>query len=207
MPLLACLQEFRNKVAAINNMIAAAHRVDGGGSFFFSGSERAAIVESGLVRLFIAWEHFLERSFILYLIGTRSGSGIRVKRYAFPVDEAHANKIVIGGMRFMEWGTPDSVRKLSKLYFKDGEPYETVLTSISSELSDLKIVRNAASHLSSTTSASLDNLILRKLAQPIIGGTVAYYVLAVDPNSSSGETMLQVYENILDMAAELIARP
>ncbi|MGI8484253.1 MAG: hypothetical protein ACR2OU_08315, partial [Thermomicrobiales bacterium] len=91
------------------------------------------------------------------------------------------------------------------LFFEGGDPFETVLAQVNSDLLDLKTVRNAAAHLASTTNAQLDALATRKLSTPIAGMTVAKFVMTADPHSATGQSILQTYEATLDTAAHLIA--
>jgi hypothetical protein len=81
------------------------------------------------------------------------------------MNPSHVNDMLMGsGQRaFVDWSTPETVRKIGRMCFANGDPYETVLSSIHTDLLDLKTVRNAASHVSSTTTAALDALATRRL--------------------------------------------
>jgi hypothetical protein len=163
------------------------------------------LVESAFLRLFIAWETFIEDTFIHYMVGTPSARGIVLNRYVAPLDMQHAQSIALGNTRFVDWATPDAVRRLAGLYFHLGDPFESVLSGIHADLLDLKTVRNAAAHLSSTTTAQLDALASRKLGTPVANIGVAAFVTSPDPASVPGESILQTYERSLDAAADLIA--
>ena len=206
MPIATTLAEFQASVGQSTAIIAAAYRVDPSSKFFFTATEQSVLVESAFLRIFIAWEAFLESTFILYMLGVPSIRGAVVPRCVTPRDAEHAHSIVVGGMRHADWSTPDFVRKVANLFFGGGEPYETVLSQIHSDLLDLKTVRNAAAHLSASTSTQLDALASRKLKSPSSGMTVARFVLHADPASRSGESMLQTYTASLESAAELIAQ-
>jgi hypothetical protein len=205
MPITQALADLRGSIAQANAIVAAAHRVDLAGQFFFTATEQAVLVQSAFLRVFIAWESFLESTFVSYMVGRQSSTGNVLTRYASPVDADHALNMVVGGMRFVDWSTPDTVRKLARLFFDGGDPYETVLAQVNSDLLDLKTIRNAAAHLASTTNAQLDALATRKLSTPIVGITVAKFVMTADPNSTNGQSILQTYESTLDTAAHLIA--
>ena len=205
MPITLALQEFQASTGQANAIIAAAYRVDPASNFFFTATEQAVLVESAFLRLFVAWEAFLESTFVNYMLGTQSLQGNVLQRYVSPRNVDHAHSMVVGGMRYADWSTPDVVRKLAKLFFDGGEPYETVLAQIHADLLDLKTVRNAAAHLSSTTSTQLDSVASRVLATPVVGMTVARFVLHRNPRSATGESMMQTYSATLHAAADLIA--
>ena len=104
----------------------------------------------------------------------------------------------------MDWANHEIVRRLAKLYLENGEPLASNIASISSELSDLKTVRNAAAHLSSTTRHQLDALSSRVLSRNITNTDVATFMMQLHPSDST-KTVLQYYQNLLDIAAESIA--
>jgi hypothetical protein len=205
MPIALALHEFQASAGQANAIIAAAYRVDSTNNFFFTATEQAVLVESAFLRLFVAWEAFLESTFVNYMIGAQSLQNNVLPRYVSPRDLDHAHSMVVGGMRYADWSTPEVVRKLAKLFFDGGEPYETVLAQIHTDLLDIKTVRNAAAHLSSTTSTQLDSVASRVLSTPVAGMTVARFVLHRDPRSATGESMMQTYNATLKAAAHLIA--
>jgi hypothetical protein len=86
----------------------------------------------------------------------------------------------------------------------NGEPFESVLASIHSDLLDLKTIRNAAAHVSTTTVQPLDALASRKLQRNISGIAAAAFLLSTDPTSRSGSTIFEGYTSVLDTAAQRI---
>jgi hypothetical protein len=204
MSLTQTLQDFRDSIVSINGLIASAHATDAAGNNLWTSDETVFITESAFLKMFIAWESFLERSFILYLTGNLSITGKTVTRYASPIDEEHAHHILIGVMKYVDWSNPDIIRKFAKLYFDSGEPYESAISSIFSDLMDLRTIRNSSAHISSTTAKNLDGLASRKLKKPSAGIKVYDLILALDPDIP-GNTILKSYQDILDTAAELIA--
>jgi len=205
MSLAQTLQNFRDSISSVNGLIASAHVTDATGKKLWTTDEIVFITESAFLKMFTAWESFLEQSFILYLTGNLSTSGKAITKYANPVDEEHAHKILIGVMKYVDWSNPDIVRKFAKLYFDSGEPYENAISSAYSDLMDLKTIRNSSAHISSTTVKNLDSLATRKLNRPTVGITVYDLILAIDP-SSIGNTILKTYQDILDASADIIAR-
>lgn len=205
MPLQDSLNNFRSSVAETNTFIAIAFQVDAAGNYILPQNQRNFITDSAYLKLFIAWETFLESSFLKYMLGELSVLGRTVVRYVNPRDEKHANSILIGTQKYVDWSNPDIVKRLSNLYFDVGNPIDTFIGSIHTDLMDLKTVRNAAAHLTSTTGHQLDGLASRKLSGTYSNIKVSDYIFAVDPSSPTGDTILTNYMTILDVAAEGIA--
>lgn len=112
--------------------------------------------------------------------------------------------MVRGTQRFVKWNSPDAVRILSKIYFDNGDPYETALAGIAQPLSDLRCIRNATAHLTSTTQYALEAVATRILGAGVVGITVDDLLLRQDwrrpPN-----TVLQTLIDTLDVAADQIS--
>jgi len=205
MSLAQALQDFRNSITVINGLIATAHATNAAGTNLWTIDETIFITESAFLKMFISWESFLEKSFVLYLTGNLSMTGNVVVKYASPIDEKHAHKILIGVMKYVDWSTPDIVRKFAKLYFDSGEPYESAISSVHNDLLDLKTIRNSVAHISTTTTGNLDGLAIRKLSRPTSGISVYDLILSINPNLTAN-TILKTYQDNLDAAAEIIAR-
>ena len=205
MPLIDSLNTFRVSVAEANSFITLAFQQNGSGNYILPQNQREFISDSAFLKLFIAWETFLERSFIQYMLGELSIMGHSITRYVQPVDEQHANKLLIGIQKYVDWSNPEIVKRLSNLYFITGNPIDTYVSSTMVDLFDLKTVRNAAAHLTSTTRQQLDSVGTRKLKRTCTNLKVSDFIFAVDPDSVASETILTIYLTKLDIAAEGIA--
>ncbi len=95
---------------------------------------------------------------------------------------------------------------MARLYFETGYPFDTPISSLNQELSDLKIMRNACAHMSSTTKAKLEGLGLRIFGSPQAGITVYQILTADDPRTNPRVTVYANYRDKLLVAAELIAQ-
>lgn len=204
MSLADSLSEFRAGIAQTNNLISMAYEQDADGNDIFDSTKKEFVITSAFLKMFIYWESFIEESFSKYLTGELSTNGTGVTCYISPNDREHALKILIGTQKYVDWANHEIVRRLAKLYLENGEPLASNIASISSELSDLKTVRNAAAHLSSTTRHQLDALSSRVLSRNITNTDVATFMMQLHPSDST-KTVLQYYQNLLDIAAENIA--
>ena len=204
MSLADSLSEFRLGIAQTNNLVSMAYEQDSDGNDIFDSTKKEFVISSAFLKMFIYWEAFIEESFSKYLIGELSTGGTGVNRYISPIDREHALKILVGTQKYVDWANHEIVRRLANLYLENGDPLASNIASISSELADLKTVRNAAAHLSSTTRHQLDALSTRVLSQNTTNTDVATFMMKLHPLDST-KTVLQYYQNLLDIAAENIA--
>jgi hypothetical protein len=204
MSLADTLADFRAGIAQTNNLISMAYEQDSNGNDIFDLIKKDFVISSAFLKMFIYWESFVEDSFSKYLIGELSTEGTEVIRFVSPNDRDHALKILIGTQKYVDWANHEIVRRLANLYLENGEPLASNMASISRDLSDLKTVRNAAAHLSSTTQHQLDALSTRVLGRTVSSTKVASFTMHLHPLDSS-KTVLQYYQNLLDIAAENIA--
>jgi hypothetical protein len=195
------LSEYRANIKKANSYIKLANIQDKKGHYIYSTDAQHFITDVAFLKMFMAWESFLEASFIKYMLGELSATGKVIHRYVFPQDYNHACNILIS----VDWGNPEMVRQMAKRYFKDGDPFETYLKVINSDLFDLRTIRNAAVHLSSSTRWQLDALGTRRLKKNCSNIHVSQLILSIVPESSINQTILDVYQLRLDIAAEGIA--
>jgi len=205
MTLATLLDTYRIEVSLYNGFISKAFTQDLSNNYILAEQERSFVVDSAFLRIFISWETFLENAFVNYLIGESSTSGRSPIKYVSPQDAKHAYDMLIGTQHYVDWSNPEIIRRLSKLYFDKGDPIYQVLSSIQSSLFDLKTIRNAAAHLSLTTSHQLDSLASRILNKPCTSITVSNFILSIDPNGTGNTTILSNYLSLLDAAAFEIA--
>lgn len=79
------------------------------------------------------------------------------------------------------------------------------LSGIYSDLDDLRTLRNASAHISSTTQAALEALYIRIFGSASAGITLYNLLMKSDPRSVGGVTVYDTYKNKLVVAAGLIA--
>jgi hypothetical protein len=206
MPLVNILNDFRADVAQCDILIANAHRTDANGNSLFPLLDRQQITVAAFLNLYVAWETFLERSLTELMIGSATLSGALPIRYVSPLNTEAARMMVIGVQRYFDYGNNDYFRRMVRIYFENGYPYEPHLSSISTDLADLRTMRNASAHITSTTQIALESLALRVLAQPYPGINLYTLLTTIDPRSRTGDTIFLEYKNKLVVAAELITQ-
>ena len=117
MSLIDSLTTFRVSVAEANSFIALAFQQDGDENYVLPQNQREFITDSAYIKIFIAWETFLENGFIQYMLGEPTILGNAITRYVQPLNEKHANSLLIGTQRYVDWSNPDTVKTLSILHF------------------------------------------------------------------------------------------
>lgn len=206
MPIAAAIATLNTKAAQCDSLIANAHRVDGAGAPLFPPIDREQITVAAFLNLFVAWEEFLEAMFSNFMVGATTLSTAIPARHATPPDVESAKRMLIGTNRYFDYANHEFVRKMALLYFKDGYPFEPTLSAIVSDLADLRTMRNASAHLSTTTQLGLEALAQRIFGAPRPGITLYAMLTAVDPRSGTGNTVLAEARDKLLTSAQLIAQ-
>lgn len=205
MALADTLAGFKISVTQCDVLIANAHRTDAAGGFLFRPLDREQITVAAFLNLFIAWETFLESAFADLMTGGATIGGNHPVKYVSPLHHAAAKQLIIGVMRFFDYGNHGYVRKVANMYFQNGYPFEGPISAIFSDLEDLRVMRNASAHITSTTQTALESLALRVLRAPHIGITLYQLLTAIHPASAGGDTVFVFYKKTLIAAAELIS--
>jgi hypothetical protein len=97
--------------------------------------------------VFIAWEEFLEFTFEQYVaLGLKRTSLIHPK---IQVDNLTTARDLIRGERsrpYVEWSDSDHICRRAKIFFKDGESYESALATALIDLRRMRTIRNHSVH-------------------------------------------------------------
>ena len=200
------LDTYRKAIKKYLAFIDNGYLQDSSGKLLFDKEFQNFCVSASFLAIFVAWESFLEQTFLDYTLGFPSTTGLNKAKYVSPIDSEHSNRILIGTQQYVDWANSETVIKLACLYLQDGEPFNTNLKSIQSHLRDLKTIRNSCAHLSSTTSAKLDSVASRLLSKPISNVRVTDLLMEIDPAGSNSETILDRYLSFLDACAENLSK-
>ncbi|MEO0075342.1 MAG: hypothetical protein ABIK31_04445 [candidate division WOR-3 bacterium] len=121
-----------------------------------------SIYELSFLKIFLAWERFIERTFILYLRGEQTDNGYKPTSYVSPKDENHAYDIIKGGFRYPDWLNLEFIREKADLFFDKGLPFKDVLynnTTIKKVLQQMKKIRNRIVHASQNSIREYEELL------------------------------------------------
>lgn len=196
------LTNFNNSLLQCDSLIAKAHSPSS-----LSALDKEQITTAAFLNMFIAWESFIEECFSSYLLGEQTISGISPVKFVNPRDEVHAKQIIVANNRFFDYANHEYVVKLSNLFFDTGGPIARELQLIQSELSDLKTMRNASAHITSSTQRALEAVALKLLGTPSLN--IKLYDLIVHPlpprSTNHGSTVFEHFKNLLKLTASRIA--
>jgi len=120
-------------------------------SHMLSPDETYSIYELSFLKIYLSWESFISRVFILYMIGEKTDSGYAPKRYVIPKDEDHAYSIIKSGRSFPDWLNLEFIREKSELFFENGKPFKTTIypkANVREALQNMRTLRNAIVHAS-----------------------------------------------------------
>lgn len=205
MPIAAALADFKASLSQCNNLVANAHQTDASGAALFSALDRKQITTAAFLNMFVAWEAFLERTLALFMVGSPTINGAAPVRYVTPPTVEIALGIIVGPMKYFDYANNEYVKKIAGLYFQNGGPYQPHIDSLVSDLADLRTIRNACAHTSTTTQKAMDTLALRIFGAPHAGITPYDILTRTDPKSTTGDTVFQSYQKKIVVGAELIA--
>ena len=201
------LAEFHIGLAQCDSLIASAHRADATGTELFSSRDREQITVAAFLNLFIAWEEFTEAALTDFMMGDKTVNGATPVKYVSPMNREHSREMLVHTNAYFDYANHNKVQRVAKIYFNSGYPFTLPLRSIDAELAEMKTVRNACAHLSSTTRTALESLATRIFGQPQPGIGVYRLLMTVDPRVQGGATTVYgAYRDKLIAAATLIAQ-
>ncbi len=170
----------------------------------FTQTQYEMVVELAYLRGYLAWESFLEQSFLLYMLGKSAPSGFLPQRYALPMNRQHAWEIAKGDQRYPDWTAADKVVARANRFMKDGEPFALALRSMQSDLQDMKTIRNSIAHQSQETNDPFRLVVRKVLGYYPAGMTVGGFLDTPHPVTAPQITLLEHYLALLLQTARLI---
>ncbi len=203
MSLTVVLSQFNSSVQQCENLIVNAHKSDANGDTILPEIDQVQITVAGFLNMFIAWEYFLESSLLEYMTGSTTISGKQPKRIVFPTTKHSAQQLIIGINRYFDYANHQNIIKIANSFFEKGYPYEPHLSAIYKQLDDLRTMRNASAHYSTTTQVALDALAIRILKAPYNG--INLYDLLTNSIPNESKTVFVGYKEKLTATAHLIS--
>ncbi len=122
------------------------------------------IIERNFMNIYLAWELFLENSFIAYLLNAQDLQSLVMVKYATPINREHAYDMIRGTKQYPDWTNIDDIKRLANIYFENSGHF-SILSSPSPEFLEMKTIRNRISHVSEKSVRSFNNLLSRNISQ------------------------------------------
>jgi hypothetical protein len=206
MPLARALADFKASVVQCDSLIANAHKADHSGVSMLPAIDQQQITVAAFLNIFVAWESFLESSLVALMTGAKTMGGHTPVKFVAPATESAAHDLIIGVRKYFDYGNHQYFKKMVRIYFENGYPYEPHLSAIFSELDDLRTMRNASAHILSSTHRALESLATGIFGQPHPKITLYQLLTSIDPRSGTGETVFSSYKKKLIVTAEIITQ-
>ena len=164
------------------------------------------VAEVCALRVFIAWEVFLEGTFLRYMCGAGSMSGVKPACCASPRDLGHAWNLVCGqsGREFIDWASPTKVIGRSELYFVNGEPYKSAISPAIVQLTDFRVVRNRIAHDSEPARKDFAKMVRGHFGHAFPGMAPGKLLMTVNRSRTGSLTYLEYWSETVDTVAQLI---
>jgi hypothetical protein len=166
---------------------------------YISEKRRDSIVELAFFKAFLAWEAFLEETFVLYIMGYIPPKGPSPKRYYFPPNRAMVEEWLAEGKEYTKWASSSEVATRAGRHFENGFPFTAVLNSNQVALSDAKTIRNMIAHESASAQLKFENIVRRKLTalppNTTVGSFLGTTMPAATPLISFFEFYISQFEN------------
>lgn len=201
------LNDFRSEVDECVKLLALSQMVDSQGHLIAASKQREQMIVAAYLNFFLAWECLVENAFLEYMLGCSSITGNKPLCRANPTDRAQALNMLVGTQKYFDFSNQELVLKMAGVFFERGEPFRTHLLASTQTLADLRTMRNASAHLTTTTQTSLDSLCRRVLgpnaATPC---SLPIFLLQQHPQEKLGVNIFSHYQLKLDVVAELICR-
>lgn len=118
------------------------------------------IVEACFMDIYNSWEDFIEKSFILYLLGDVDFKNNKYKSCINPKDEEHAYNIIRGIRTYPKWTDLEELMVFANLYFINNGPFDCLKYN-PIELREIKNIRNFISHKSEKSKKCFKNVLIR----------------------------------------------
>jgi hypothetical protein len=198
-------KDFQRTIEECRRLAEDAYRWSTQGSHpHISKKRRDSMTELAFLRAYLAWEVFLEETFVLYLLGMRAPRGRAPRRYTFPPNRRAAEQWVIPeGRPFAKWDAV-AVATRAERFFYGGGTFTPALRSHQSALDDMKTIRNAVAHESQNAREKFEAFVRVKLAALPPNLTVGAFLLTTVPGSTPTTSFLDLYLDKLELVASLI---
>lgn len=153
--MIQLLTKHEQELIDLSQLMNTVHTTTSSGIYVQNEFDRTVIAEACFLKMFISLEEFLESAFFLLLMGGATTTGWQATTYARPPSDEHAQNMLVGTNRYVDWSTPDTVTKFADLYFANGDPFKTPIAGSIRHWQNMKTVRNSTAHKSQSTISAL----------------------------------------------------
>lgn len=174
------------------------------GQYIYDSEQQNFITNAAFLKFFISWESYLEDIFKCILSGEPSIGGAIIPTLVHAQNEDHAREIIVGVHKYFDWANHEFVLRISDILIGIPNPVHSAINSIKSNLQDMRTLRNASAHITSTTQTPLNSL-YQRLSGMQKNDTIPSDIL-FENEPTTQKTYWNYYKDLLDIAAENIAK-
>jgi len=159
--------------------------------------------EAAFLRAFVAWERFLESSFLSYLVGKNPLRGRPPYRYYRPPNVESARKflVLLSGRRpYLDWTNAATVAECAETVFRGGGCFSRLRVQ-NLVIQDMKKVRNAISHDSDDARGKFEDLVRRELTTLPPQCTPGSFLRTRNPTAHIPGSFLDTYLGVISTLA------
>jgi len=129
----------------------------------FSQIHKQMIAELVFLKIYTAWEQFLENTFLLYARGYPSKNKHKPRRIVIIKTEKNVVNMIKGGKEFISWNTSSIIQR-TQLFFEGGGPYD-FLRNYQINFDEIRIIRNSIAHKSKNAKRKFEEFIKKNYLQ------------------------------------------
>ena len=139
--------------------------------------------ELAYLRLFGAWESFLEEVFVRYLCGYSRGLDLQEpllagQTYSTTLSAAEAR--LLSGRSYVSWYVPSEIVSRCRRFFSGGN-FEYVVSSASQILEDQRCTRHQIAHVQKHATRNFDNMTTRLVGKRFPGSSAGRFLRSQRP--------------------------
>lgn len=148
----------------------------------YSSDIHTCVINGAFLKSFKAFEEFLEKSFICYMLGQTGINGKTIISYINPVSIEHAYSIIKWANKYSDFTNRDTIVQLSDKYFKNGGSF-TSLNNFNKIFEDIKKIRNAITHVSRDSENKFLEMVRTELGSLPNGCNTANFLNTIETKS------------------------
>jgi hypothetical protein len=202
-----CLSDFENGVfSALELLIEAdSYRIEqANGRYYKLGSRRREIFAAiALLRMHLAWENYIEDTFVRYMCGSTTTTGYSPTLITPQCrNTKEAVRKILGGSSYLIW-SPKNIEVRARQYFDNGEPFVSAIGGARNTLDEINTIRNRFAHRSGYSALRFESVVQTLLGVLPRGINPGRLLLMQDPAYPTIR-LIDRYSNILLVSARNI---
>ena len=171
---------------------------------FYSSDIHACVINGAFLMMFMAFEEFLEKSFICYMLGQSGVNNKTFLSFVNPKSDEHAYKILRGLSSYPDFTNRETILKLANNFFENGGTY-IVLDTFGKTFDEIKKIRNAITHISLESAKNFFDMVRLKIGALPTGYDTVIFLNSVETDTNFSYFIY--YRDHMKYVVDAIANP